>query len=553
MNEEKKLSIRERDAHVPPSYQVWLDEVEPIKDDPLSFESLINIIAFAYKFRYATLKNAPAPIVIDDKVIYCQTIIDAFTKKGAYADFSDTQILRLIEEADKLPCAPVQLGETTSSFKAFVDALKNPAQRAAEFHIDADNPAQLYAAKMLLETVFTVRLGVRRDDSRSEDQTTDPYMPSIWAYNRALCDDNSNDTNYRRIISPKNSLLMQGDPIQKIASYAGRTSLDVLLANTHFSTGEFLMCLEDEAGQSDGFKVIIQEREEYRRLIKKELTRLYADVKTKHVLAALGEIMRAQECHLMFTKFPTTMEDFGVISTDGVSTQGFYDNNNTVVCASFIWPYYNAIIPNQLGFVIHEALHLIFDKLIKNASSPVLTYEDIEEFDRLIVADQVHRHTLFPNADARRSFTTEEQDLWDGVVSVLEEHSFYFENLSAEGEKQVMRKEIIVRPMQYLTAGCSEQAIQKMMPNIWGFYQRRCQPMIEAYVSRQQELSMDQSVARLALLSGGLESEAAIALQPYPSLSEPLTTLNLAVSIPLPSTFVEPVSDKSQDCKPCYP
>ena len=57
-----------------PEEDEW-NEFLSIKEDPLSLAQQIKIIDFAYKFRYATLKNNPSNLSIGDKSISMYLII----------------------------------------------------------------------------------------------------------------------------------------------------------------------------------------------------------------------------------------------------------------------------------------------------------------------------------------------------------------------------------------------------------------------------------------------------------------------------------------------
>lgn len=108
------------------------------------------------------------------------------------------------------------------------------------------------------------------------------------------------------------------------------------------------------------------------------------------------------------------------------------------------------------------------------------TPEEVQELDNAIALDQTHRATL-----DKEKFNEDERSVWKTVVTDLEQGSSY-SRLLEHSAKNVMREEIIVRPMEQLAEGVSEAAIMRIMPNVYRYYKDKCKPLLETLVKKHQ-------------------------------------------------------------------
>lgn len=469
----------QRETFAPPS-QTQIDEMGVIINDPLSLDQKLKIIDYAFQFRYATLKNDPPPIMIAGQTIRPADLLDVFTQKGNYRNLNSKELNDIAIEADKLAFSPVQMGEESTTFESFRTTLQNPANKAVELGIDENNPAQIYAARILMESVFKAQLRVQNDllPKSYGNYSSSPYRDCLGAYRDTLCNEDFRHIQTNQKISGKHALLMKMDPIQPLKKSHPVSSLDILLSNTHFETGVWMRTMLKDRWHED-----VQDREQYRQLIKNEITRLYNEPHTHHVLAALGEIMRAEPHHLLISKVPMSTGNLGAIHHAGSGTAGFFDNSDTIVSRGFVNPADQKIDYGNLGSVTHEALHLIFQKILSNRTSPISTPAEAQELDALIDADQKLRQNM-----NRATFTSDEKKIWTAVVENLENEKSYFPSgQSEEGRRHIMRAEIIVKPMELIASGCSEAAIKKMMPNVYDFYQKKSRPLIESWIKQKAD------------------------------------------------------------------
>jgi hypothetical protein len=207
--------------------------------DPLTLEQQIKIIDFAFGYAHALIKNSPS-IQANGKTYYGLELTNHIFSRDGIKKMSDAERIQLIEGCDKLPFAPLQYEE--ESFFTLYNVLNNPALKAESFGLDISNPAQLYAAKMLIKSTFESQLYVR-DDSRPEDgynKTTSPYYAVMTKYRDNFCCEDLRGDGYGKPITAKHKLLMQNDPLRKLSPDSPPSALDVLLAHTHFQTGTIL-------------------------------------------------------------------------------------------------------------------------------------------------------------------------------------------------------------------------------------------------------------------------------------------------------------------------
>ncbi len=453
-----------------------------IENDPLSFEQKNKITDFAYSFFYATRRGVTGPVSFGKLSVAAPDIISVFKKIKPYHALTDEQIRGLAKAADALPYSPVSLGEHVS-FELFYDVLSHPELHADLLGIEPTQSSQVYAAGILMEAVFDAGLYVVEPKSDNYVSTTSPYGNTFAQYRHVLCGEGSRHLQGSRQITAKHKLLMRRDPIRRIdMSNTSPSPLDFLLDRTHFLPGRWntvtgMMTQRDQFGQEQYADKWVEYKEELRDLIGNELTNLYQHPDLHHVMAALGEILRESNKYLLFSGHTLSVGALGSIHKMGLGHQGFYDGGNAIVSAGIVDLNTLRVCKENVATVVHEALHLIFDTLIQNTSSPVATSRDEIKLDQAILADQEHRKKL-----DYAVLNDDEKAVWRTVVSDLENQKSYFTGLSNERKQHVMRVEIIVRPLERLAAGNREASIRKVMPHVWTFYREHCRPMIETYL-----------------------------------------------------------------------
>lgn len=446
-------------------------------NDPLTLEQQIKIIDFAFGYAHALLKNSPS-VQANDKTYHGYNLLNHIFSKDGIKKMTDAEKIQLLEGCDKLPFAPLQFEE--ESFFTLYNVLNHPELKAEAFGLDKSNPSQLYAARMLIKSTFESQLYVR-DDSKPEDrwynQTTSPYYAVMTKYRDNLCCEDPRLDGWGKPITAKHKLLMQNDPLIQLSPDTPPSALDVLLAYTHFQTGTLLGPVNMDIHGKITREEIPQDRERYRMLYIRELTRLYNDPKTHTVMTALAGVLQRTGGNLLFSMSSMGVGDLAGEHNVGFGTAGFYDHKNSIISSSFIAYHDHSILPHHLGTVAHEGLHFIFDHIVGSRSSPVKE-SDAAALDLAIQQDRDHRGTL-----NKESLSRAQRDVWQTVVAELENERTYIGSTPAETQR-IMRAEIIVRPIEKIVEGTSEEDVEKIMPNVYRYFKTKSMPLIEEFNSR---------------------------------------------------------------------
>lgn len=351
------------------------------------------------------------------------------------------------------------LHKSSTCFDLFRRVLNNPTERALQFGIDPKRHDQLFAAQMFM------RAAIRN--------TEEDFSGVCHKYDNKMvsrgCD--------RGKISIKNQLLMQNDPVERLDGKPNPTPLQVLLANTYQYIPNELQ-QEEKAKFLSGIKPILRTAFEV----------LYTKRAAKEIMDALAVLFSNEKGNIFFNTSHLSTGELGKpYKTDSATTlekgylvRGFYNKNHTFFMSSFINPYENSIVLENLGYFVHEALHFIFSRMFKNDSSPAAP-GSIEEalLDNLLAADRKHRQQL------KRTDDPQELRVWKECVDELEGGVGYFEkgyNHANHSHRYIMRAEAIVRVMQLIVEGIPVEKIRKIAPNLCDFYFRLSKPCIEQYV-----------------------------------------------------------------------
>lgn len=295
-------------------------------------------------------------------------------------------------------------------------------------------------------------------------------------------------------ISGKNQLLLENAP-----AYSGhpRNLLEVVLANTHARTSQ--ATIGTVTSQMPGQEpVIIKQGTTYRctkeqtlAAIRKEFGVLYNNESTKHVIEALGTVILQEKGKIFFGSQTGTidrdLENPRIINDDTLMLGGFYNKKHAVFLKSILIPRENPIVnDNVISYFVHESLHFIFDRIVKNKSSPVIKGSTEETLlDVALQSDREHRKTL------RREKLTESQlSIHIALVGDLEEQKIaYFPggfDTSNANHLHTMRVEAIVRVMQEIVNGATEADFAVVAPHLYQFYMTVSKPMIEEFIQKNK-------------------------------------------------------------------
>lgn len=360
------------------------------------------------------------------------------------------------------------------SFDLFRRTFQNPAERASELGLEPNRPDQAYAA----QTWMKVLMGKYIDTHGDFNELKARYRNKMASAKGA---------NMGYVIGAKKQLLMLADPVQKPTTTM-TTPLDTILANTHFFVPKNTLTTttsHPEKGTSTTQETYTLTREETRNLLKTEFTRLYHDPVLKHVLEALGTLIQKEGGHILISGSMFGPADLGkpyhVQTSMLAGTHAFYNYRHTLILASLINPYTKSLLPDCIGSFIHEALHFLFQQIVKNHSSPVAAGSPEEKLlDDALSKDRAHRKTIDPNR-----LCGPQASVWATLVTHLEENPEYFRSggLIQIIPEDVMRSEAIVRVMEQVASGVPLEAIRAIAPNLCDFYFTHSKPLLEKFVA----------------------------------------------------------------------
>lgn len=351
------------------------------------------------------------------------------------------------------------------SFEIFRRVLRNPAEKAEEFGLDPRRPDQIFAAQMFMKTVIV-----------ANDYTNDPYTQQFWYCNRMSSAKYIQQVPNKQgaEISKKNRLLMQGNPVQKFDRTKLYSAFDVVLANIHFETGERYFSEQERAR-------VTMLREE----IKKMAVSLWENPEIHHVIEALGTLLEKEKGNIFITSKKNLQN---LSKMHGIETG---DSCYTTLKHSVFLNIYDSesdsILIDGYGSFVHECLHLLFNRLLLNRSSPVINgSSESTLLDEALKKDQEYRNTLDVS-----NLTPEEFSVWETFVDHLEWNLTYVPgklDWSNPVHVHNMRVESIVRIMAPAAQGIPLESIQKIAPNLFDFYFQYSKPLLEKYINDNKNL-----------------------------------------------------------------
>jgi hypothetical protein len=214
-----------------------------------------------------------------------------------------------------------------------------------------------------------------------------------------------------------------------------------------------------------------------RRTIEAALNRLYALPPTRVILDALDSLSRREKGIFLFTHGQP------VVSREHVEDLvGYYNGNHTLYIDEPVLEHAGWEPTAWINTFIHEAQHMLFGRLVDQASSPVKADSREErDLDAVMARDRQVRAALDLSALSPAAHA-----LYDDIVRGLEQNKGYFIrgafNLDNAYHRHILRAESVVRLAAARAVGATEADVNAVAPNLAAFYQASLQPMLVASV-----------------------------------------------------------------------
>lgn len=369
-----------------------------------------------------------------------------------------------------LAAAEKEMG--AEAFRTFRNTLKNPATQAEKLGLDPQNHGQVFAAQIFMKQVIE---GIRLD--RGLDDVHGKYR------DRMVSSRGRDHTTSS--ISIKNKMLMKQDPIKKLDLSKPIKPLDIILANAHFI--EPIVKITQQSNNEEPVTTLHgPSREKARGMLQDEFTKLVNNPEITHITDALGTLIHKEKGHIFFSGTPHGVGSLGAPynarSTTLGGVEAFYNCHHSIMAASIINPYDQSIKRGCFSTFIHESLHFLFDRIVKNNSSPVEKNSAEEKLlDLSLERDRIHRKGI----DCQK-LTSNQQSVWETLVDLLEKEASYFPggfDANSPSHLHTMRVESIVRVMEQITLGCSRADVEAIAPNLCKFYFEYSKPLLEKFVN----------------------------------------------------------------------
>ena len=226
-----------------------------------------------------------------------------------------------------------------------------------------------------------------------------------------------------------------------------------------------------------------------REILQAQLRDIYDHPEIRHVMHALAALMRREKGQILFSGNPNGVgalgEPYGAASNVLGGVAGF-QRNHTVYGASTVNPYESTRSQHSVATFVHESLHMLFGRLIGANRSPVVPgTPEAAALDAALDADRQHRATLDPT-----KFSYQDRRAHQTMTFDLQLESNYFPggfNPDNPSHQEIMRTEAIVRPIEQIALGATPEVLEKIMPNLWAFYQEHARPILEGYAAQAVE------------------------------------------------------------------
>jgi|GEM_PF-3128864 len=344
------------------------------------------------------------------------------------------------------------------TFEIFRRILKDPRLAAEELGIDATTDPQVFATQMFMKIVI-----------RNTNSHTD-FDELLAKYRNKMGSERGGGGRVPQAISGKNLLLMQNDPVEKLDPRAAPTSLSIVLSHVYFQDQKSFNMSTQIWG--------VHSRDFARASLKMALTSLYEKEETRHVIDALAALMTREKGNIFFGG--VEVEKLMAPYSSGIGIFGQATNNHSIIMAPFLDITTTDLRPESMGTFIHESLHMLFNRILNNTSSPVATgSEEERQLDHALDQDRAHRVGI-----TRGELSEQEDKVYNRMVSGLEKNTDYFSPEFRSWNPRhahLMRVESIVVIMEQVAQGVSVEAIQRVAPNLCAFYLAYCKPMLEDY------------------------------------------------------------------------
>ncbi len=400
--------------------------------DPLTYEQKQQIYTYIYDEYFKGKDNSGPRIDAIYKPYfgtpYCAPYLDRVKKIFDFQESFWEQNKWLFGlEKDSESRGKDLLGE--EPFAELQEAIKDPRIKAAALGIDPNNLSQVYAARIFIKAI------IKCDNPHKLEEVTVKYARKIAGKTGRMTD--------------KNRLLIVNDPVQKLGP--NPSSLDIVLANTHFQTPHFRNVPTKFA------------REQSKGLIKRKLCSLYTDPEKRYLIDCLAALIRTEKGQVLISDCKNSLGELATDKLEESSISGKYNGHHTLFISSMQ-------SPRSLGIFGHELLHMLFDHI------PFFFEFFRDPLDKAIQKDRELRKDLdFEKLDKH------ERIAYESVEKQLEKNKDYFPNGYDSRNISLMHIEAIVRPMQNLIDGVPPAALEKVMPNLWAFYRNQALPALKAF------------------------------------------------------------------------
>ncbi len=467
------------------------DDIVKLIDDPLTIEQELRIKEFVDGYVLHPTKS-DAKYIVNDRIFGFEpptnrdaSKLQKISKEYMRSKESRTEVKKILFGQNDQDLSSKEAEEKLQKLENVID---NPGIMAKEFGIDKKDHSQIFAAKTFIKAIL---------------KSTRIFAPSFYSfhsvydiYRSKMATRGAIDYTLRGAIDPtlislKNQLLMENDPV--LAPSKVKNDLDLLLSNIYFQTPSKPVVtdfkVENDIVVSKTTKPVFMPREKAKELIKEALRDTFKKPDLEPVLGAIAALIRKEKAQVFMAGGMKPSDDYdsktgkslaapyGKHTDDGV---GFYAEHHSIFIGNIVLESGNYNL-DRIGTLVHESLHLLFNRIVGNNSSPVEPDSKAEEaLDRAIFADIKHRKSI-----DRALLSWKEKKAYELFVDYLEEHKGYFRgdnfNPDKKRDMSIMRREIIVRPMQLIAEGVPEEAIKKIAPNLWKFYKQYSEPLLKKY------------------------------------------------------------------------
>ena len=359
------------------------------------------------------------------------------------------------------------------TFDAFRKVFKDPRLGSADLGIDGTKDDQVFAAQMFMKVIIK-----NTNWHKDFEQLLSEYINKMGS---------AGSEGEPDAIREKNRLLMENDPVEKQDPRVAQTPLSLLLSNLYFQDQQRVA--QYNGNLPDGTLLHRGElygptREEVRGEIKKMIVGLYAMEEVKHVIHALTALIKREKANIFFWGDEGRARKLWSPYRFEMGTVGMYLKHHTIIMSGKFDTIAGNLPYGKMGTFVHESLHFLFNRILKNASSPVETGSEQERLlDEALAKDRALRERIRGNT---LEFTRHEGSVW-GTFKDLEEgyftHGF---NPFIPSHLELMRVESIVRIMEQVASGVPLETIRKFAPNLCEFYFTYSKPILERYARGEE-------------------------------------------------------------------